>query len=229
MNTRANILQEKPFQPTAQNSKDLFNNKSRPVSGKSVSLSRPTSSGSQTQLRYIRPQSTKGNTPSKVIAVKSSSDNRTFQFGKPQQLNKKLNASFIEEFSQIDGIFFINNLALKGKYIGSTNINQKGIISIESVPYDSYLVEIEESKNFLHCALIVKFNSLPENHVLNKFIGLIPQTNSTPEIFVYYNKEQPKDPNDFSQMTLITGADVYLKRIIDNLGESTFDESSNNF
>jgi hypothetical protein len=67
---------------------------------------------------------------------------------------------------------------------------------------------------------------MPENNFLKKFIGLIPQTNSTPEVFVYYNKETPKDVNDYSQMTLLGGADVYLKKIIDNLGESTFDESS---
>jgi len=115
---------------------------------------------------------------------------------------------------------------LKGKFIGSTTISQNGLISIEGLPYDSYLVEIVESKNFLPCASIIKFTSMPDNNVLNKFIGLIPQVNSTPEVFVYYNKQNPTDKNDYSQMTLIAGADVYLKRIVDNLGESTFDESS---
>ncbi len=75
-------------------------------------------------------------------------------------------------------------------------------------------------------AQIIKFNSVQENNILNKFIGLNPQTNATSEIFVYYNKDPSSQQNDFNNMTLIEGADVYLKRCIDNLGHSTFDESS---
>lgn len=117
---------------------------------------------------------------------------------------------------------------MKGKFIGPTTISQNGLIEIRDIQADSYLVEIEESKNFLPCAVIVKFNSIPDNNIYNKFVGLIPQINSTPEIFVYYNKDiKGGNVNDIDRMTLIGGADVYLKRIIDNLAESTFDKSSN--
>jgi hypothetical protein len=98
MNTRANVNQERPFQHTAQSMNDIFNSKSRPTSGKSISVSRPTTPSSQTQLRFIRPQSTRGNQK-----INSSTVSRqTSQFANNQ---KKLNASFVEDTYQIEGIF----------------------------------------------------------------------------------------------------------------------------
>ncbi len=98
---------------------------------------------------------------------------------------------------------------------------------ISGIPYDSYLIEIVESKNFMPCGCIIQFHSIQDNNFLKKFVGLNPQSNATPEVFVYYNKESPKDNNDFSNMELISDANVYLKRCIDDFGETAnFDESS---
>lgn len=230
MNTKANRLQEKPFIHTSNsvNISDIFNSKSRPMSGKSVtSFSRPVTAGSQTQLKFIRPESAitsrvqSGKTRPLSSRPKNHLQNSTCQTSTFNQgaggtnFQKKMNSSFISDPNEIE--------CLKGKFIGSTTIDSSGIISIEGIPYDSYLVEIEESKNFQICAEVVKFNSMQENNFLRRFVGLIPQVNATPTVFVYQKKEGEDDYN------LLGNCDVYLKRCLDSVADSTFDDSSNIF
>lgn len=101
MNTRANKLQEDQFHHTKpQSIPDIFSSNSRPVSGKTTSVTRPATgrpitAGSQTQLRYIRPQSTRGN-----VSVNAKQHNSS-NFVNPDK-SKKLNSSFIEEVDKIE-------------------------------------------------------------------------------------------------------------------------------
>ena len=100
MNTRANAMQERPFQHLGHSVPDIFNSGSRPVSGKTTSVnpnSRPTTPSTKTQLRFIRPQSTRGGNPKMNIS------NTSRQTHLPKQ-KTNLNNSFIEYTSQIDSI-----------------------------------------------------------------------------------------------------------------------------
>ena len=61
------------------------------------------------------------------------------------------------------------------------------------------------------------------------FLGLIPQTKSAPEVIVYYNKNAQSDEinsNNFNNMELISGADVYLKRCVDDIADVNYNDTS---
>jgi hypothetical protein len=53
------------------------------------------------------------------------------------------------------------------------------------MPYDTYIIEAVESKNFQTSAMIVTFNNITEEKRVKKYIGLSPQTNSYLDVFVY--------------------------------------------
>jgi hypothetical protein len=106
--------------------------------------------------------------------------------------------------------------SLKGKLLSSGYTDKEGVLIFENVPFDSYLLEVESSKNFLSCGFIVQFNQIysvlrtnnpKENYTLNKIIGIRKQIDSYLEIFIYSNCN-----NDGLDMELISDAKVTLKR-----------------
>jgi hypothetical protein len=130
----------------------------------------------------------------------------------------------------------------KGQFIMSAYTDKSGTACFQNIPYDTYLIEIEDNKNFLSCASAVRFNKILEhistndNNSVNtvnapiistfsKFLGLRRQTDSFVEIFIYFNiSQQPEEYN----LQLITGSEVILKRCTDNIMDNALFEASEN-
>ena len=87
--------------------------------------------------------------------------------------------------------------------------NKDGIITIGPLPYDSYFIEVKESKQFRSVGLCLSFHNLNlyKNNYIKKYIGLLTQENSFIQIQVY--EINTKEPIHLSN------AKVILKKIED--------------
>ena len=76
---------------------------------------------------------------------------------------------------------------LKGRHIIRKFTNRKGIINIGPLPYDSYYVEVKESKQFRNVGICLNFQNLNlyKNNYIKKYIGLFTQENAFIQIQVY--------------------------------------------
>jgi hypothetical protein len=127
---------------------------------------------------------------------------------------------FLEDKDQID--------KFKGKLIKTQYTDKVGKLVLDNLPYDTYLLEIEDSKNFLCCGSIVKFNKLISNiseerttspiPVFKKFFGLKRQIYSYVELYIYFNNSTNEDLN----LQTISGSEVVLKRNLENMVEKNF-------
>lgn len=135
--------------------------------------------------------------------------------------------------------------SLKGMLIKTQYSDKKGCNIFKDLPHDCYLVEIEDSKNFQGCAQVIKFHKIFKESpsvlkedstrdlakklpVMMKFFGLNRQTHSYAEIYIYHSTSEG---NSDINLNTITGAEVILKRIIDNEKEGRRilnDEGMNN-
>ncbi len=93
-----------PFQhhPTqTQSVSDIFTHNSRPMSGKSISVtrSRPSTPSTVTQLKFIRPQSSKGIKGKGTVMQGYYGERQVSQFSQP----KKNSTSFVEDQNRIEG------------------------------------------------------------------------------------------------------------------------------
>ena len=83
---------------------------------------------------------------------------------------------------------------LKGKRIIRKYTNRDGIIHIGPLPYDSYYIEVPESKQFRNVGICLSFQNLNlyKNNYIKKYIGLLTQENSFIQIQVYeINNNEP--------------------------------------
>ena len=96
---------------------------------------------------------------------------------------------------------------LKGKLIISKYTNIKGYIDIGPLPYDSYYIEVSESKQYRSIGMCLVFNKLPKktNNYIKRYIGLYTQENSFIQLHVFENKkddENKEDPVHISNATV---------------------------
>ena len=113
---------------------------------------------------------------------------------------------------------------LKGDLIRSYFTNKKGWVNLSDLPYDTYLIEIEESKNFLVSSTILKLHKLLESNSIKKFFGLRRQTHCYIDLYLYYNSKV--NSNDADNMQLIEGSDIFLKKINENANFVYVDDDS---
>ena len=109
---------------------------------------------------------------------------------------------------------------LKGKLIIRKYTNKDGIINIGPLPYDSYYIEVKESKQFRNIGFCLSFNDLNlyKDNFIKKYIGLLIQENAYIQIHVYETKENNEDKaND---IILLPNAKVTLKKIKENNGSN---------
>jgi len=118
-----------------------------------------------------------------------------------------------KELEFIENQDVLNNI--KGKLLSSGYTDKNGALIFENVPYDTYVLEIENNKNFLACGSLIQFNKIiiteyqnGNVYTLNKLFGLKRQIDSYLEVFVYSNKNK----NDEFDMELIDDAKVSIKR-----------------
>ena len=157
--------------------------------------------------------------------LKNKSVNNTFNYSKKN--NSSL--SFLNQSKRVDVIEDISIVnQLKGKLLSTGYADKSGILFFENVPYDSYLIEIENNKNFLGCGSVVQFqkiyntnnakkNNLSENgnYIISKLIGLKRQIDAYVEVYLFTKGKS--ENNDFTGVNLITGARVILiKKFFDS-------------
>ena len=90
------------------------------------------------------------------------------------------------------------------------------------MPYDSYLIEVENSKNFMGGGTIVQFQKISNNkknmptngnYIVNKIIGLKRQIDAYVEVYLFTKGKG----NDFTGINLISDARVILvKKFFDS-------------
>ena len=76
---------------------------------------------------------------------------------------------------------------LKGKLILTKYTNSDGHIDIGPLPYDSYFIEVQESRQYRSIGFCLKFNTLnlKNKNFIKKYIGLFIQENSFIQLNIY--------------------------------------------
>ena len=117
--------------------------------------------------------------------------------------------------------------SLKGKLILSKYTNSEGTIEIGPLPYDSYFIEVQESKQYRSVGLTLTFNTLniKNNNYIKKYIGLFTQENSFIQLHVY---ELNKDNNGAEEPIHLGKAKVIIKKVSNLNSEENDDNYENN-
>ena len=120
---------------------------------------------------------------------------------------------------------------LKGKLILSKYTNSEGIIDIGPLPYDSYYIEVQESKQYRSVGLCLTFNTLnlKNKNYIKKYIGLFTQENSFIQLHVY---EVNKDKNGSDDPIHLPKSKVTLKKLANQDENQNFNNNNsinNNF
>jgi hypothetical protein len=124
---------------------------------------------------------------------------------------------------------------LKGTLIRTVYTNGVGKCIMDGLPHDTYLIEIENSKNFIGNGLIFKTNfiidsvtkNLKDNSVnnklgtTNKLIGLKRQTDAYVSIYTSFIK----DAENFD-FTPLKNCNIILRRIDDEKKDSYIEEGN---
>ena len=131
----------------------------------------------------------------------SSSKNRMSLYTDNDHINSGINA--MEQNLILDKKISQN---LKGKLIISKYTNNKGAIDIGPLPYDSYYIEVLESRQYRSVGMCLMFNRLPtKNNNIKRYIGLYTQENSFIQLHVFETKkdeENKEDPVHISNATV---------------------------
>lgn len=177
-------------------------------------ISRPTTSRvSRMSSNTMRPITGK----SSYSHRKANSLNRqTHNFqGRPTSSSTNHYSTYIRRLNGLETLDDPETInRMKGKLLSSGYTDNGGYLTFQNVPYDSYIIEIEASKNFLMSATFTRFNKIMQliksNDkliTLNKYFGLRRQIDSYVEVYLYSNENKNElDPN------LINNAKVYLIR-----------------
>lgn len=150
---------------------------------------------------------------------KNKSINNTFNYS----IKNNSTFSFLNQSKRIEVIEDMSILnKLKGKLLSKGYCDKSGILIFENVPYDSYLIEVENSKNFMGGGTIVQFQKISNNkkniptngnYIVNKIIGLKRQIDAYVEVYLFTKGKG----NDFTDVNLISGARVILvKKFFDS-------------
>ena len=121
---------------------------------------------------------------------------------------------------------------LKGKLILTKYTNSEGHIDIGPLPYDSYFIEVQESRQYRSIGFVLKFNTLnlKNKNFIKKYIGLFIQENSFIQLNIY---EVNKDKNGIEDPVHLGQAKVTLKRLYnddqDNLDNNFENEENSEF
>lgn len=130
--------------------------------------------------------------------------------------NKTNTLSNLHKLKQIDDSDVINSV--KGKLLSSGYTNIEGVLTFHNVPYDTYIIEIENNRNFLQCATVLKFSHIMKTNInnsiytINKIFRLKRQIDAYLEVYLYSNNNN----NENDEMKLIENARVILIRNYSN-------------
>ena len=87
---------------------------------------------------------------------------------------------------------------LKGELIISKYTNSEGYIDIGPLPYDSYYIEVAQSKQYRSIGMNLVFKKLETktNNYIKRFIGLYTQENSFIQLHVFETKKDGENKDD---------------------------------
>ena len=87
---------------------------------------------------------------------------------------------------------------LKGKLIICKYTNSEGYIDIGPLPYDSYYIEVSESRQYRSIGMCLVFNKLStkNNNYIKRYIGLYTQENSFIQLHVFETKKDQDNKED---------------------------------
>ena len=142
--------------------------------------------------------------PSSVNALKRTQQRQPSALQRPQtsvrsraQVNPNVSLNFNRPDTAIEDSEVIENL--KGSLIRTIYTNREGRYTLDSLPHDTYLIEIENSKNFIGCAQIFKMNFIIETKgdskvkdpllffgTTSKLIGLKRQTDAYVSVYISF-------------------------------------------
>ena len=115
----------------------------------------------------------------------------------------------------IEDLSIINKI--KGKLLCSGYTDKSGFLFFENVPFDSYVIEVENSKKYQGCGALIQFKKIyhnakiNENYFFNKIFGLKRQENAYIEVYLFSNEVK----DNKIEINFINGAKVLLKKIGD--------------
>ena len=126
----------------------------------------------------------------------NNSLNSTLYSSNTNNSNNNKSKLFIEDSTQLK--------KMKGKLLSSAFSDKEGIILLENVPYDSYIIEVENCQNFKSCGIFLQFKKIFEYDELNnpyknklftynRIIGLTKQIDSYVQVFIYFINEEGKN------------------------------------
>ncbi len=168
-----------------------------------------------TSLSNVRPPSS---TTSKFFYDNRSSRNTFSNVSRPATTNMFNKSAHIAKSDKLEITDKETIASYKGELVRTHYSSMEGVVTINDLPHDSYLVEVEESSNYQTCALILNFKTINTEKCIHKFIGLNKQLNSFLQIFVYnYINNSPEEH-------LISDAAVTIKNISSNKDKMIFDE-----
>ena len=186
------------------------------------------------RLILIKEQQLKDKVKYNTYLTKSASmANITNKYNTQSDLDNKLNINDklnldeiynnkISEYNTNNKYIFDKNKSrnLKGKLIIRKYTNQDGVINIGPLPYDSYYIEVKESKQFRNIGFCLSFHDLNlyKDNFIKKYIGLLTQENAFIQIHVYEIKEN--NNNETKDIFLLSNAKVILKQIKENLNNN---------
>jgi hypothetical protein len=120
----------------------------------------------------------------------------------------------------------------KGELLRSLYADKEGKIILTDLPYDTYLIEIEDSKSYQQTAIPLKFNtiSVSKDKLIKKYIGLKEQTSAYLEVYVYEQGGNNNIENNINtEMKHIPEAEVYLKKCKENIDNYLMDDLEGKF
>ena len=123
----------------------------------------------------------------------SSSKNRISVYTENDYINSGINP-------MEDNLIFDKEVTkkLKGDLLISKYTNSEGYIDIGPLPYDSYFIEVSQSKQYRSIGMNLVFNKLATktNNYIKRYIGLYTQENSFIQLHVFETKKDGENKDD---------------------------------
>ena len=198
---REKIIKEKQemYKSKAENSSVIEN--------KNFNRSRPSSAYSHRQ-NYSINRNNRPNSSKNKISLYTENDYINSGYN-PMEENLILDKEVAENY--------------KGRLLITKYTNSEGYIDIGPLPYDSYYIEVSESKQYGRIGLCLVFNKLAikTNHYIKRYIGLLTQENSFIQIHVFETKRDDENKEDPIH---ITGATVTIETARDENKEDYLED-----
>ena len=199
------------------NKTKYLNRRSRPLTS-STHFGKMHKSNSMSNVMRMRPCSSKTDILSAATVNNYNyKHNYSLLFQKSMSIKSTMN-NYILDKNQSN--------SLKGKLIMTKYTNSEGMIDIGPLPYDSYFIEVQESKQYRSVGVCLTFNTinLKNKNFIKKYIGLFTQENSFIQLHVY---EINKDKTGTEDPVHLSKAKVTLKKLF-NAEDNDANDNSNN-